>query len=178
MSRFLPWVALCACCALVPLAVPACSSSDDDDNAASGDSGASDELLSGDDDDSATIVFPDGEVPGFDAFVPGACYTSSFCVTGEVCGFPSNGAGGCVTQGSCVYAAPPVNDAGTVLVGCGCNGQNVPYVTPTLTSLPVLSPTACVDAGVVDSGTDGADAGDAAGDATIDGSLDASDAAD
>jgi hypothetical protein len=146
MSRFLPWAALCALGAFLQFAVPACSSSDDDDGAPGTDAGTPDQGA-GDDDDSDVIQVPEAEGPQFDAFVGAQCNTTGGCTTGEVCGFPADGTGGCTQVGTCVVPDPPTNDAGVVLLACSCEDQNVPYVTATLTSFTVMSPTPCVDGG-------------------------------
>ena len=170
MPRFLPWVALCAFGALLPLVAPACTSSGDDDSASPGNDagGTIDQEVPVD--DSGPVAVPEAEPPVDSSFVKGACHTTAGCDPGAVCGFPSDGSGGCSVIGTCVLADPPTTDSGAVLMACGCNGKNAPYVTPTMTSIPVVSSSPCVDAGAKVDGGGG-------GDASIDGSIDASDGA-
>jgi len=78
-------------------------------------------------------------------------------------------------------------------VGCGCQGQAVPYVAPGFTNAPVTSGSGCLDAAVgpsedagedtgtdsaTDTGIDGTSPSEAGPDGGTDGSSDAGDASD
>jgi len=126
----------------------------------------------------------------YDADIPDAVVVSSGCASNSdcppitstttdgavvvvatpVCGFSAFD--NCSAVGVCVLAEPPVKPDGAVDTACGCDGQPVSYVTPTLTSAPVQSPTPCI-APVVDAGTDAGNEADAGADAATDAAQDA-----
>jgi hypothetical protein len=96
----------------------------------------------------------DGGIVGF------GCSVDTDCSDGGRCGYPT--LSGCAATGVCVTPDVPLDD-GAPLVACGCDGQDVGYVTSDLTSAPASSLSPCVDAGASDDGdTDGpSDASDA-----------------
>ncbi len=158
------------------LSVVACSSDDGavnpapitNDGAPPADAVADDACTSasctGDDhgDDDASFVI-DG------AFVGAGCVVDTDCDAGR-CGYLT--LAGCAATGICVTPDVPVVD-GAPLQACGCDGQDVGYVTSGLTSAPASSLAPCADAGPMDGGVDAAndalgeedasDAGDDAG---------------
>jgi len=81
----------------------------------------------------------------------GACFSDMQCAAGLRCGYPFTA--GCSATGTCLIPDVPYTDAGVPYMGCGCNGQPVPYVTHSTTAAPVASPTPCMpDAGPPDAG--------------------------